>query len=168
MVYSFLPTNIFTWIILGLVAGFIVHLFDYQNVSKGLIGTLLTGVLGALLGGVLANIFLGFGVTGFSLASLAIAVIAGLILTVIQREIYSKKYERGVDDSASLTGDLNYDRAYYSQVTPIGGYYGERKKAKEADQIWLERFLETLNYPISKRDLIMFAESKDANRKILS
>ena len=77
--------GILTWIVLGLLAGFLAKFLMPGNDPGGVIITILLGVAGAMLGGFIAT-KLGYGtVTGFDLRSLGIAVLGSLLLLVIYR-----------------------------------------------------------------------------------
>lgn len=77
--------GILSWIILGLVAGWIAKFF--MPISGGIIKTLVLGVIGAIVGGYISTI-LGFGsVTGFNVLSLIIAVVGALLVIFIFRLI---------------------------------------------------------------------------------
>ncbi len=77
--------NILTWIVFGLVVGFIANAIDPQPAKGGMLGAVLLGVLGALLGGFLGDLIFGVGVTGFNLSSFIVAVIGSLILLAVSR-----------------------------------------------------------------------------------
>lgn len=77
--------GIFTWILVGLVAGVIGKLLMPGKDPGGFIITILLGIAGAMLGGFIAR-SMGWGdVTGFNLASLAIAAIGAFLLLLIYR-----------------------------------------------------------------------------------
>ena len=77
--------GILTWIVLGLLAGFLAKFLMPGNDPGGVIITILLGVAGAMLGGFIAT-KLGYGtVTGFDLRSLGIAVLGSLLLLVVYR-----------------------------------------------------------------------------------
>jgi uncharacterized membrane protein YeaQ/YmgE (transglycosylase-associated protein family) len=67
--------GILSWIVLGLVAGFLAKLLMPGEGPGGLIVTILLGIVGAVVGGYLGSHFLEWGdVTGFDLRSVALAV----------------------------------------------------------------------------------------------
>ena len=77
--------GILSWIVFGLIAGAIGKFLMPGADPGGWIVTILLGICGAVVGGYIGTM-LGFGtVTGFNLASLAIAVIGAMILLLIYR-----------------------------------------------------------------------------------
>ena len=82
--------GILTWVVLGLLAGFLAKFLMPGNDPGGLIITILLGVAGALLGGFLAT-KLGYGnVTGFDVRSLGIAILGSLVLLIVYRMMRRK------------------------------------------------------------------------------
>ena len=77
--------GIFTWIILGLVVGFIAKLLMPGNDPGGFVVTILLGIAGALLGGFLGTYFNVGDVTGFNMVSLALAVGGAMLLLLLYR-----------------------------------------------------------------------------------
>jgi uncharacterized membrane protein YeaQ/YmgE (transglycosylase-associated protein family) len=76
--------GILTWIVLGLVAGFLAKLLMPGQGPSGLIITILLGVAGALVGGYLGSHLLGLeDVTGFNLRSVGLAVGGAVIVLLI-------------------------------------------------------------------------------------
>ena len=80
-----------TWIVLGGIVGAIAKLIMPGKDPGGIIVTILLGIAGAFVGGYVSTL-LGFGtVTGFNIASLAIAVAGALVLLILYRVIKGKK-----------------------------------------------------------------------------
>jgi uncharacterized membrane protein YeaQ/YmgE (transglycosylase-associated protein family) len=78
--------NLFTWVLLGLLAGGIAKLIFPGKDPGGCLVTAGIGILGALIGGLLGTTVFGWGtVTGFNLKSLGIAVLGSLVLLAIFR-----------------------------------------------------------------------------------
>jgi uncharacterized membrane protein YeaQ/YmgE (transglycosylase-associated protein family) len=77
-----------TWIILGLVAGFIASKI-VNKTGEGLIRDILLGIIGAIAGGYVTKNLLkiGEGVTGLNITSLLIAVGGAVLLLVIYHAI---------------------------------------------------------------------------------
>jgi len=72
--------GILTWIVLGLVAGFLAKLVMPGEQGGGIIMTIVLGVVGALVGGFLGTSVFGFGeVSGFDLRSVGIAVVGAVV-----------------------------------------------------------------------------------------
>lgn len=78
--------TILTWIILGLIVGFIASRLMGAG-GYGLIGDIVVGILGAFVGGWLATQFLGLDVTGVNLTSIAIGVGGAVILIAAFRAL---------------------------------------------------------------------------------
>lgn len=82
--------GILTWVVLGLLAGFLAKFLMPGNDPGGLIITILLGVAGALLGGFIAT-KMGYGnVTGFDVRSLGIAILGSLLLLIVYRMMRRK------------------------------------------------------------------------------
>ena len=77
--------NILSWILFGLIVGWIANVIDPASARGGLLGTILLGILGALLGGLIGNLIFGVGITGFNFSSFIIAVIGSLVLLFVGR-----------------------------------------------------------------------------------
>lgn len=76
-------TNIFAWIIVGGLAGFVASKL-VKGHSSGAFSNILTGVFGALLGGFVLKLFNSTAdFTGFNWASFFVALLGSVILLVI-------------------------------------------------------------------------------------
>jgi uncharacterized membrane protein YeaQ/YmgE (transglycosylase-associated protein family) len=76
--------GILSWLVLGLVAGFLARLLMPGKGPTGWVLTILLGIAGALVGGYIGSHFLGFGdVTGFDWRSLGLAVGGAVLLLLI-------------------------------------------------------------------------------------
>ena len=74
--------GIISWIILGLIAGFIgSKIVDKQG--QGLWLNLVLGIVGALVGGFLFTLFGATGVTGFNLYSMIVAIVGSIVVLLI-------------------------------------------------------------------------------------
>jgi uncharacterized membrane protein YeaQ/YmgE (transglycosylase-associated protein family) len=74
--------GIFSWIILGLIAGFIASkIVDRQG--SGLWLDIALGIIGALVGGFLFSFFGSTGVTGLDLWSMIVAVVGSIVVLLI-------------------------------------------------------------------------------------
>ncbi len=78
--------SILTWIILGLVAGWVASLLMGSG-GHGLIGDLVVGILGAIVGGWLGSMLLGIDVTGFNFTSVVLSVVGAVIVIAIFRAL---------------------------------------------------------------------------------
>lgn len=85
--------GLLTWILVGLVAGFIAELILGGGTGlgvRGIVITTLLGIAGALVGGFI-SVRLGEGtVTGFNVRSLVIAVLGAIAVIVVFRAISSR------------------------------------------------------------------------------
>jgi uncharacterized membrane protein YeaQ/YmgE (transglycosylase-associated protein family) len=75
--------GIFTWIIMGLLAGILARFFMPGRQPMGLLGTMILGIVGAVVGGFIGT-QLGWGnVHGFDLRSLGLAIVGGVLVLFI-------------------------------------------------------------------------------------
>jgi uncharacterized membrane protein YeaQ/YmgE (transglycosylase-associated protein family) len=78
--------GIISWIILGLIAGFIgSKIVDKQG--QGLWLNIALGIVGALIGGFLFNLFGAGGVTGLNIYSLVVAIIGSIVVLLIYNAV---------------------------------------------------------------------------------
>jgi uncharacterized membrane protein YeaQ/YmgE (transglycosylase-associated protein family) len=70
------------WIVLGLVAGFIVGKLVNKS-GKGMFWDIVLGIVGAVVGGLLLNVIGMAGVTGLNMYSLLVAVIGAAVFLVL-------------------------------------------------------------------------------------
>ena len=82
--------GIISWIILGLIAGFIASKI-VNKTGSGMLMDIALGVVGAIVGGFLAS-FLGIGgVTGVNIGSIVIAVIGAVVVLLVYRAVASTR-----------------------------------------------------------------------------
>jgi uncharacterized membrane protein YeaQ/YmgE (transglycosylase-associated protein family) len=74
--------SILTWVILGLVAGFIGSKI-VNKTGEGIIVDILLGIVGAVVGGFLFRMVGASGVSGFNVYSLIVAVIGSVVFLLI-------------------------------------------------------------------------------------
>jgi uncharacterized membrane protein YeaQ/YmgE (transglycosylase-associated protein family) len=74
--------SIVTWIILGLIAGFIGSKL-VNKTGEGFLLDIVLGVVGAVVGGWVFNFFGHTGVTGLNIYSLIVAVIGSILVLVL-------------------------------------------------------------------------------------
>jgi uncharacterized membrane protein YeaQ/YmgE (transglycosylase-associated protein family) len=67
-----------TWIVLGLLAGFIASKIVNKH-GEGIFLDIVLGVVGSVVGGLLFGIFGAGGVSGFNLYSLIVAVVGAVV-----------------------------------------------------------------------------------------
>jgi uncharacterized membrane protein YeaQ/YmgE (transglycosylase-associated protein family) len=85
--------GIFSWIIIGALAGWIASMFTGNNKSMGAGANILVGILGGLIGGFLMGLFGGVGITGFNIWSLVVSVVGSIILLCIVNAVKRRKIE---------------------------------------------------------------------------
>lgn len=78
--------GIISWIILGLIAGFIGSKI-VNRTGEGIVLDVILGVVGAIVGGYLFSLVGSQGVTGINLWSLLVAVIGAIVVLVVYRLI---------------------------------------------------------------------------------
>ncbi len=71
--------GIFSWIILGLIAGFIASKV-VNKTGSGLVMDIVLGVIGAFIGGWVFSYFGHTGVTGLNIPSLIVATIGAIVV----------------------------------------------------------------------------------------
>ena len=77
--------GIFSWILLGLIAGALAKFIMPGKDPGGIFVTILIGIVGAIVGGFLGS-FIGLGkVESFDLGGIFIAVIGAIILLIVYR-----------------------------------------------------------------------------------
>ena len=82
--------GILSWIILGLIAGFIgSKIVDSQG--QGLWLNIALGIVGALVGGFLFNSFGSTGVTGLNIWSMIVAIVGSIIVLLIYNAVTGRR-----------------------------------------------------------------------------
>jgi uncharacterized membrane protein YeaQ/YmgE (transglycosylase-associated protein family) len=77
--------GVFSWIILGLIAGALAKFLVPGRDPGGFLVTILIGIVGGLLGGFLGS-FIGLGkIESFDLGGIIIATIGAIILLIVYR-----------------------------------------------------------------------------------
>jgi uncharacterized membrane protein YeaQ/YmgE (transglycosylase-associated protein family) len=85
--------SILTWVILGLVAGFVGSKL-VNKTGEGILVDIILGVLGAVGGGWLFNQFGQPGVTGLNVWSFVVAVVGAVIILVLYHALTGKGTQR--------------------------------------------------------------------------
>ena len=83
--------DIFGYVILGGLAGWVASMFAGNNKTQGLIGNIVVGIIGAFLGGYLFRFFGYAGVTGFNLYSFIVALVGAVVTLFIKRAIFGRR-----------------------------------------------------------------------------
>jgi uncharacterized membrane protein YeaQ/YmgE (transglycosylase-associated protein family) len=78
--------SILTWIVLGLVAGWLASML-MRGGGYGIIGDIILGIVGALVGGFLSSALLGVDVSGFNFTSVVIATVGAILVIAIARAL---------------------------------------------------------------------------------
>lgn len=78
--------SILTWIILGLIAGFLASMIVNRS-GEGVLLDIVLGVIGAVVGGWLFSAIGHSGVTGFNLYSIFVSVVGAVIVLFVYHAI---------------------------------------------------------------------------------
>jgi uncharacterized membrane protein YeaQ/YmgE (transglycosylase-associated protein family) len=82
--------GIISWIILGLIAGFIgSKIVDKQG--QGLWLNIALGIIGALVGGFLFDLFGATGVTGLNIWSMIVAIVGSIVVLLIYNAVAGQR-----------------------------------------------------------------------------
>jgi uncharacterized membrane protein YeaQ/YmgE (transglycosylase-associated protein family) len=82
--------GIISWIILGLIAGFIgSKIVDKQD--QGFWLNLVLGIVGAVVGGFLFDLFGAVGVTGLNLYSMVVAIVGAVVVLLIYNALTGRR-----------------------------------------------------------------------------
>jgi len=82
--------GIISWIILGLIAGFIgSKIVDKQG--QGFWLNIALGIIGALVGGFLFDMFGATGVTGLNIWSMIVAIVGSVVVLLIYNAVASRR-----------------------------------------------------------------------------
>ena len=77
-----------SWILFGLLAGWVARLVTPGRQRLGCIGTVAVGIVGALIGGLIGQVVLGHAVHfGFDAGPFALAVIGAVVLLLALRAL---------------------------------------------------------------------------------
>ena len=82
--------GIFSWIILGLIAGFIGSKI-VNSEGQGFWLNIFLGIIGAIVGGYLFSLFGKSGVTGLNLYSTLVAVVGSVVLLFIYNTVTGRR-----------------------------------------------------------------------------
>ena len=83
--------GILSWIILGLIAGFIGSKIVNRQ-GQGFWLDIVLGIIGALVGGYLFDLFGASGVTGLNIYSMVVAVVGSIVVLVIYNTITGRRH----------------------------------------------------------------------------
>jgi len=82
--------NVFAWIILGLIAGFIGSKIVNKS-GQGMIMDIALGVVGAIVGGLIFNFFGAAGVTGLNIWSLLVSIIGAIVVLWVYHMVSGRR-----------------------------------------------------------------------------
>jgi uncharacterized membrane protein YeaQ/YmgE (transglycosylase-associated protein family) len=82
--------GIFSWIILGLIAGFIGSKI-VESRGQGFWLNIALGIVGALVGGFLFSFFGSSGVTGLDLWSMIVAIVGSVVVLLIYNAVTGRR-----------------------------------------------------------------------------
>ena len=83
--------GIFSWLLLGLIAGFIgSKIVDRQG--QGFWLNIALGIIGALVGGFLFDLFGASGVTDLNIYSMMVAIVGSVVVLVIYNAIAARRH----------------------------------------------------------------------------
>lgn len=82
--------SIVAWVVLGLLAGFIASKIINKS-GEGLVLDIVLGIVGAVVGGVIFNAVGEYGITGFNLWSLFVAVLGALVVLVVKHALVGRR-----------------------------------------------------------------------------
>jgi uncharacterized membrane protein YeaQ/YmgE (transglycosylase-associated protein family) len=83
--------GIISWLILGLIAGFIASKI-INKTGEGLVMDIVLGIVGAFVGGyVFTHFFSAAGVTGLNLYSMFVAVIGAVIVLLLYHLVFRRR-----------------------------------------------------------------------------
>ena len=87
--------GIVTWIVLGLVAGWLAG--QFMRGGYGLVGDIVLGIVGAIVGGYVGGLIPGrdLMVTGFNLESVVVAFVGAVVLIAVSR-MFTRRRRFGV------------------------------------------------------------------------
>ena len=78
--------SILTWIVLGLIAGFLASKIVNKQ-GEGFFVDILLGIVGAVVGGFIFNLFGASGATGLNIYSVVVAVIGAIVVLFVYHAI---------------------------------------------------------------------------------
>jgi uncharacterized membrane protein YeaQ/YmgE (transglycosylase-associated protein family) len=83
--------DIISWLIVGLIAGFLAKYVVPGEGPGGVLGDIIIGIIGAFIGGFVFNAFGHTGATGLNVWSIIVAFVGAVILLFILRAISGRR-----------------------------------------------------------------------------
>lgn len=153
-----LPTiNFITWLLIGVGSGLVVRIFDSDKYQNDISGTVISAVIGAIIGGILTNKILGIAPAELNFPALVTALGLALVLSVAYNLIFNRQ-------QAHLTHELPIRTT--PRLVPVLAVYSDISKNKQ--NILKSEFFQSIKFPISKSDLLSFAERKKHNLVLIN
>ena len=82
--------GILSWLILGLIAGFIASKIINKS-GEGIIIDIVLGIIGAFVGGWLFSFFGAHGVTGLNIYSMLVAIVGAIVVLLIYHALVRRR-----------------------------------------------------------------------------
>jgi uncharacterized membrane protein YeaQ/YmgE (transglycosylase-associated protein family) len=82
--------SIISWIILGLIAGFIGSKI-VDRCGQGFWLDIVLGIIGAIVGGFLFEFFGGTGITGLNIWSMIVAIVGSVVVLVVYNALTTRR-----------------------------------------------------------------------------
>ena len=79
--------SIISWIVVGIIAGFLAKYVVPGEGPGGVLGDLIIGIIGACIGGWIWNYFGHVGATGINIPSIIVAFVGSVLLLFIARAV---------------------------------------------------------------------------------
>jgi uncharacterized membrane protein YeaQ/YmgE (transglycosylase-associated protein family) len=83
--------GIISWLIVGLIAGFLAKYVVPGEGPGGILGDIIIGIIGAFIGGWVFNLFGHSGVSGLNIWSIIVAFVGAVILLFIIRAVTGRR-----------------------------------------------------------------------------
>jgi uncharacterized membrane protein YeaQ/YmgE (transglycosylase-associated protein family) len=83
--------SIISWLIVGLIAGFLAKYVVPGEGPGGILGDIIIGIIGAFIGGWVFNAFGHSGATGLNVWSIIVAFVGAVILLFILRAVTGRR-----------------------------------------------------------------------------
>ena len=82
--------SIISWIILGLIAGFIGSKIVNRQ-GEGMLLDMALGIVGAIVGGILFSFFGATGITGLNIWSMIVAIVGSVVVLLVYHAISGRR-----------------------------------------------------------------------------
>jgi uncharacterized membrane protein YeaQ/YmgE (transglycosylase-associated protein family) len=85
-----MPMGLISWIVLGLIAGFIGSKIVNKS-GEGMLLDIVLGIVGAVVGGYIFSLFGADGITGVNIYSIVVAVIGAVVVLWIYHAVSGRR-----------------------------------------------------------------------------